>query len=72
MVAVGGGAGVGGNGVGLSLPISYVVAFATNYRAVDAPHYPMTLIVLVIPALLAAYAGAWISRLTHAQETPAR
>src|SRR5512143_3290632 len=50
--------------MGLSLPIAYFVAFATNLRVVDAPRYPITLIVLVIPGLIAAYGGAWASRLS--------
>ena len=49
--------------MGLSLPIGYFVAFAMNYRAVDAPRYPITLVVLVIPALIAAYGGAWFGQL---------
>src|SRR5579859_8153604 len=44
--------------MGLSLPIAYFVALALNYRAIDAPRYPLSLAVLVIPALIAAYAGA--------------
>src|SRR5260370_41556400 len=47
--------------IGLSLPISYFVAFALNYPAVDAPRYPIMLVVLVVPALIAAYAGAFAS-----------
>jgi hypothetical protein len=55
--------------MGLSLPIAYFVAFAVNYRVVDAPRYPITLAVLVIPALVAAYGGAIANRLTQAPET---
>src|SRR5579859_2810144 len=55
--------------IGLSLPISYFVAFALNYRTVDAPRYPITLVVLVVPALIAAYAGAFASRLTQLPES---
>lgn len=52
--------------MGLSLPAAYFVAFALNYPIVDPPpRYPLTLAVLVIPALVAAYAGALASRLTR-------
>src|SRR5260221_11080808 len=50
--------------MGLSLPIAYFVAFAGNYRVVDVPRYPITLAVLVIPALIAAYGGAFATRVT--------
>jgi hypothetical protein len=51
--------------MGLSLPLDYFVAFALNYRAVDDPRYPITLVILVIPALIAAYGGAFASRLSQ-------
>lgn len=51
--------------MGLSLPAAYFVAFALNLRAVDAPRYPITLVVLVIPALVAAYGGALVQRLSQ-------
>lgn len=51
--------------LGLSLPAAYFAAFALNLRAMDAPRYPITLAVLVIPALVAAYAGAFASRLSQ-------
>ncbi len=56
--------------MGLSLPVAYFVAFATNLRAVDAPRYPITLAVLVIPALAAAYLGAFASRLSQPTVQP--
>ncbi len=58
--------------MGMSLPIAYFIAFALNLRAVDAPRYPITLVVLVIPALVAAYAGAFANRLTYDSDTPSR
>lgn len=58
--------------MGLSIPISYFVAFAVNYRAVDPPRYPITLAVLIIPALVAAYGGAFASRLSQPAGNPAR
>ncbi len=51
--------------IGLSMPVAYFIADAVNYRAVDAPRYPLTLVVLVIPALIAAYCGAWAGRLSQ-------
>ncbi len=51
--------------MGLSLPTAYFVALALNYRAVDTPRYPITLVVLVIPALVAAYGGALAQRLSQ-------
>lgn len=51
--------------MGLSIPVSYFVAFAMNFHPADAPHYPITLAVLVIPALIAAYGGALASRLSQ-------
>src|SRR5512142_2366701 len=47
--------------IGLSLPVAYYVAAAVNLRAVDPPRSPITLVVLVIPALIAAYVGAAVS-----------
>ncbi len=58
--------------MGLSLPVSYFVAFATSMRAVDAPRYPITLVVLVIPGLIAAYGGALASRLSQPPEPQSR
>ena len=57
--------------MGLSLPISYFVAFAVNYRAIDPPRYPITLAVLVIPGLVAAYGGALVSRFSQGTGTQA-
>ena len=51
--------------MGLSLPTAYFIMFALNLRAVDAPRYPITLAVLVIPALVAAYGGAVARRLSQ-------
>ncbi|MBX3086364.1 MAG: hypothetical protein KF716_32305 [Anaerolineae bacterium] len=53
--------------MGLSLPLSYFFAFAVNYRVIDPPRLPITLVVLVIPGLVAAYAGAFASRLSQPQ-----
>lgn len=47
--------------VNMIIPVSYFVAFTVNYAVVDAPRYPITLIVLTISALIAAYAGAFAS-----------
>ncbi len=57
--------------MGLSIPVSYFVAFALNLRAVDAPRYPITLVVLVTPALIVAYAGAYASKLSLPSESQA-
>ncbi len=54
--------------VGLSLPVSYFLAFAVNLRTADPPRYPITLVVLVIPALIAAYIGAAASRMSQPPE----
>ncbi len=58
--------------MGLGLPLAYFVAFAAQIRAADAPHYPITLVVLVIPALIAAYGGALANRLSQAPEPQRR
>ena len=49
--------------IGLSIPLSYFIGFAVKYKVVDPPHYPITLIVLVIPALIATYIGVLAKRL---------
>ncbi len=54
--------------MGLSLPASYFVGFAVNYRVVDPPRYPITLVILVIPALIAAYGGAFANRISQTSE----
>lgn len=51
--------------MGLSFPVSYFVAFAVNFHPIDAPRFPITLAVLVIPALIAAYGGALASRFSQ-------
>ena|SRR5579871_771543 len=43
--------------IGLSIPASYFCAFAINFKAADPPRLPITTAVLVVPALVAAYAG---------------
>jgi hypothetical protein len=43
--------------IGLSIPASYFFTFAINFKAADPPRLPITTAVLVIPALVAAYAG---------------
>jgi vacuolar-type H+-ATPase subunit I/STV1 len=48
--------------VGLSIPASYFIGFALNTRMVDPPRYPITLAVLVLPALVSAYSGALFHR----------
>ncbi len=58
--------------VGLSVMLSQFTALAINYRVVDAPRYPLTLAVLALPALAAAYAGALLGRLLSARDAPAR
>ena len=55
--------------MGLSLPMSYFVAFAAKYPVVDAPRYPITLVVLVIPALVAAYVGAFANQMSQVPGT---
>jgi len=49
--------------IGLSICLSYFIGFAIRYRVIDPPHQPITLVVLVIPALIAAYGGAWFNSL---------
>ncbi len=49
--------------MGLSLPATYGVASAVHYTAADAPGRPITLVVLVVPALVAAYVGALAHRM---------
>lgn len=44
--------------IGSSVMLAAFYARATNFTVVDAPADPITLIVLVIPALAAAYLGA--------------
>lgn len=46
--------------IGLSVMGSQFFALAINYRVVDAPRYPVTLAILVLPALVSAYAGTWL------------
>ncbi|MFN8376030.1 MAG: hypothetical protein U0694_24545 [Anaerolineae bacterium] len=49
--------------IGLSIPAATFVGLAINFNFVDAPpRYPITLAVLVIPALVAAYLGVLASR----------
>lgn len=48
--------------IGLSVPMSYFIGFAVNYKVVDPPRLPITLVVLVIPALVAVYLGALLHR----------
>lgn len=56
--------------IGLSIPVSTFVALAINYKLIDAPHYPITLAVLVIPALIAAYVGVLFNRVIRASRQP--
>ncbi len=56
--------------IGLSIPVSYFITFALGQRAVDAPRYPITLVVLVIPALIATYFGVLVNRITHLSQPP--
>ena len=51
--------------IGLSIMLSQFFALAINYKILDAPRFPITLAILVIPALVAAYAGALVSHLTR-------
>jgi hypothetical protein len=49
--------------IGLSIPLSTFVGLAINFNFPDAPpRFPITLLVLVIPALVAAYGGSLINR----------
>ncbi len=48
--------------IGLSIPTSYFIGFAIRYQVVDPPRYPITLVVLVIPALVAVYTGVLLRR----------
>lgn len=47
--------------IGLSIPASYFLAFAINVKPVDPPRLPITTAVLVIPALVACYAGVVVN-----------
>ncbi|MEZ4670411.1 MAG: hypothetical protein R3E39_21095 [Anaerolineae bacterium] len=50
--------------IGLSICISTFVGLAINFNFADAPpRFPITLVVLVIPALVAAYAGVFANRI---------
>jgi hypothetical protein len=44
--------------IGLSICLSTFFGLAINYKMVDVPRFPITLIVLIAPALVAAYIGA--------------
>jgi hypothetical protein len=49
--------------IGLSIPVSTFIGLAVNFQFVDTPpRYPITLVVLVIPALIAAYIGAFSNK----------
>ena len=48
--------------IGLSVPVAHYIGLAVNYRAIEPLRYPFTLAVLVIPALIASYAGAFAGR----------
>ena len=53
--------------IGLSIPASTFVGLAINFPFVDAPpRFPITLVVLVVPALIAAYLGVLSHRLLTA------
>ncbi len=52
--------------IGLSVPAAYGVASLTQLPPSDAPAQPLTLVVLVIPALSAAYAGVLANHLSQA------
>ena len=53
--------------IGLSIPASTFIGLAINFPFVDAPpRFPITLAVLVIPALIAAYLGVLSRRLLTA------
>jgi hypothetical protein len=57
--------------IGLSIPLSTFIGLAINFHFPDPPpHFPITLVVLVIPALIAAYGGSLVSRLI--QPTPSQ
>jgi hypothetical protein len=50
--------------IGLSIPVSTFVGLAVNYQFVDPPpHYPIFLIVLVIPALIAVYSSSLLKHI---------
>lgn len=57
--------------VGSSVMLSSFYALATNFTVVDAPRFPIALIVLVIPALAAAYLGAGLRHALTALRAPA-
>ena len=46
--------------IGLSIMLSTFVGLAINYPMIDVPHFPITLAVLVIPGLIAAYGGVLV------------
>lgn len=43
--------------IGLSICLSTFFGLAINFKMVDVPRFPITLVVLIIPALVAAYIG---------------
>ncbi len=63
--------------VGLSVPLSYVAALISRFKVADAPHpitlliYPTTLVVLVIPTLVATYVGVLLRRAFSAETSSA-
>lgn len=49
--------------IGLSITLSTFIGLAINFNFPDAPpRYPITLVVLVLPALVAAYIGSLANR----------
>lgn len=62
--------------IGLSVPVATFVGLAINFNFADTPpRFPITLAVLVIPALVAAYGGVFfhsaITRMQPPASTPA-
>lgn len=51
--------------IGLGVPSAYAVASLIQLPPSDAPAQPLTLTVLVIPALAASYAGVLVNRLSQ-------
>ena len=50
--------------IGLSVMISTFIGLAVNFHFPEPPtHLPITLVVLVIPALVSAYAGVFVNRM---------
>ena len=57
--------------IGLSIPLSTFIGLAVNFNFPDTPpRYPITLAVLIVPALVAAYGGSLSNHLFSGIQRP--